>query len=1493
MPISGESLTGAPRRLRRAVERVEKEFRGAVTSKGARAYARAMGLALDTDPALAVALFASYDARVPGDLYAAAFEPEDRQALRELARREDRDTLSTVFELATRLRIDDLRAEALDRLAGVLGREGDADRLVAHLQRWQDLGLLEAATLGRALRGHLTRVSLDRDAALWSAYLAQVPEGLLPESFEVHRFLGHGAEAVRLADTNARRAKALECCLASKRPADIEAGRELALSLGDEAAARTLSVHLADLLFAAGRYADALPAFQDAGRADRASACLERLGRTAEALAACPADRPDDLARLAGACRRELDERVDEHEFLAAARQVQELIGQLDRAAEVTEAVADRREELAGLRTAILAAGRRHFRAAVRADGDDSAVLTEWSRFEEHAGEDGEAARLAEETGDLYRAYRLYRRARRFGEADRVLRDEDTPESRAARAEAREAGGDLVGAARLHREDGRPDAATALFMRAGDFAAAAACLSEWLGEDAIEDPRLAECLRRTGDLEELARRCLWAVGRAGPGGRIAAELREVRDAGVLSPGLHAEVSAALDALDLRGRRPFEERAAGWVDRARADIDRRFARIWGLDLGTTTSAAAIYDTELGRPVLCPWKGHGQFPSTLSLDEDGNELVGLAGEEIFAGRLLGHIGSAKRKMGGKAVFRIRDRTYRPEEVAARLIHHARGMVEDLLAEHVRERVADLARAELGEVRDAWLDWLRDNHDLRLARPRAILTIPAYFRNNQKHATRHACEIAGVEPVRLIHEPTAACMMAARERRLDGTVAVVDLGAGTLDVSLLEVADGVHEVRRTMGDNAYGGNDFDGVISRDLAERLKGQGVTVPASGLARRRLEVAAEYLKIALSGQEQAHYSLMHFVDGRDVTVELSREELTRLLERPLETLRDLCATFAAESKGAPDHLVLVGGPMLSPPVRALVEQVFGRQRTVIQDPRSAVACGAALQAAVLDGKLGDLLLLDVTPLPMGIKARGDDDHPEFSEVIAANTTIPTRAAQTYTTTRDNQTEVEVEIFNGSLSAEAKVGEFRLVGIPPTPKGTPEIEVTFAIDESCVLEVTARDTNTGNSNSIRISDTTLLSPRELDAMTRRRERQIEAEQVRRALSELADEAELADPDALWREFQSRLAAYRPQSAPLNEATQRVMLEIFNDSNDAGTELMLAGGPLRDLAAAARDHLRRPAADGDLDEARHLERRLREGLDRLAEHVARVTRWNAVLKKVAGTETDPLHRFRNLHDTGAYARALAALEELPHPPEDPEDVERRLRCLAEVGDAGGYRAALLAAAGRLGCAVLDGDGTDAFLARAGRAFVRVTVTRAGGTVTGSGFLLGDRLVVTNRHWLDDPAAEHGLAEPARVRVGTEAGPSAVRRIGLPDSPHLDVAVLHLDEPVAPSPLRLGHGELVRIGDRVWAPGPAGDGPPALLDGVVDGFESFPEQGLRLFRTGLRIGPAGSGGPLLNALGEVVGVLTVGRESGPATFALTVDGLRPLLDTDEPAR
>lgn len=1509
MRTQDESLgKEAPRRLRRAASRVEGAFsRSAVTPKGARAYKQAMLLALDTEPSVALRLFDTYDARIPHDLYASAFGDAELPALHALASRDDRVTRTVVFELATRMGCRPLQHEARDGLADLLGGEGDADRLVHWLKRWQDAGLLTPDTLVRALTGHLARASLERDAHVWSGYFHELPERLLPEMFEVRCFLGHGTAAIALADTPARRRRALDCCAASPRLADVRAGLELARAETDGAAERRLHGRVAELFFASGRYGDALPHFRDAGLLVRESACLERLDRFPEALAACPDDRPDDLARLALLCRPGIDGRVADRDFAEAARHVRQAVERLACATPETAEVTQAREELTGLRDAVRMAGREHFaRRAERAEpGERPAVLRDWSGFEEGTGDPGAAARRAEEGGDRYRAHRLYREAARFGDAERVLQDEGTEEGRIARAEARADGGDLVGAARLYAETGRTDEAVELFLRGGDTAAAARYLLDRLGDDAIEDPRFAECLRRSGDRDELARHCLRAIDRRGRDTRAVGELRALYRDAALPPLVAARVATALEALDRQGRRPFEERCVAWIARARADVDRRFAGIWGLDLGTTTCAAAIYDTELGRTVPCPWQGHDQFASTLSLDTEGNELVGLHGVEIFAARLVGHVGSAKRKMGTRSVFRIRDRTYRPEEVAARLIHHARVRVEDLLAAHVADRVAELARAELGEIRDEWLLWLADNHDLRVTRRRAILTIPAYFLNNQKNATRHACEIAGVQPVRLIHEPTAACLSAARERRLTGRTVVVDLGAGTLDVSLLDVADNVYDVRQVSGDTAYGGDDFDTVIGQALVRRLEQRGTPVPRTGTARRRLDVAAEYLKIVLSSQEHADYSLLSFADDRDVRLELDTTELARLLAEPLRTLREACTRFRTSLGAQPEHLVLVGGPMLSPLVREVIEDAFGLRRTTLPDPRSAVARGAALQAAALDGRIEDVLLLDVTPLALGIRVREDAGSEEFSELIGANTRIPVAEHKTYTTTEDGQTEVRIEIFNAGLTPRAKIGQFRLAGIPPAPKGVPEIEVTFSIDASCVLDVTARDTGTGRSNSVRISDTTLLPPGEREAMARRREEQVDTQKLRRRLRELADEAEGADTRTPWREFQDRLAAHRPASAPPDAATQRTLTEIFNDSAALEADLTAARGPLGDLTAKARAYLGRAGAEQDPSEGRHLARELRDHLDRLAPQLARLTRWNTVLDAVAGAETDPLLRFRNLHDTGAYARALAWLDEETVPLRWAEDVGRRLHCLAEVGDTAGYRDVLFAGADLLRVPLLDPDRPEPFWAHARSALVRVGVLGArhrddgdragpagpaggGDGPPGTGFLISDRLVVTNRHWLVEPGEGRAVVDPGRITVGLETGTVPVRRIHHPPAAYTDLLVLRLNRPVDAPALRLGHGVLVRIGDQVWAVGnvPGTAEPTGPRPGLVDGFESFPEQDLRLYRTGLRLAPPCSGGPLLNAFGEVIGVLALGGGAGGGAFALSVDALAPLL-------
>lgn len=1461
--------------------------------QAARQYGRLLRDALALDPGLAAQLFAEYDDRIPPGAYGLAFGPPDETWLAGLTATTDQQVLTVVFGLATRLGLERPRQQAQAALADLLGQRGDAAGLAAQFRQWQGLGVLDAQTLDRALRRHVTRAGLAADTPLWSSYFAQLPEAMLPRVFEVHCFLGRGTDAVALADSPARHLAALDCCAGSPRRADALAGLELARRLEDPAAVARLAGHAADLLFAARQYSEALELYREADQAARQSECHELLGQLAEALAACPADQPDRLARLAGLGQPAVDELVDRQELTAALTRAGELLAELDRAAPVTDAVQARRAELTGLRDAILATGRARFATLVREarPADRAAAYAAWSRFEEQGGDLSAAAQRAEDAGELYRAHRLYRQAERFGEADRVLQGEQTADGLASRASAREAGGDLIGAARLYEEAGQPAQALERYERAGDLAAAARCLLGWRGLAALADPRLAGWLRATGGLEELIGLGLRAARDPEYSEAAGQELLRLQDEGAIPAALEPEVDSALAALNIAPRRRFDERAQGWVAQARAEVDRRFAGIWGLDLGTTTCAVAIYDTREKQPVLCPWKGATQFASTLSLDARGNELVGLSGEELLASWLTGHVSAAKRAIGTGRQYRLGERSYRSEDVAARMIRHARGMVESFLAGRVRERVGELARAELGEVREEWLRRAEQEHDLRLDRPRAIVTIPAYFTNNQKQGTRDACQVAEAELVRMIHEPTAACVAAARERHLTGRIVVVDLGAGTLDISFLEADENAYDVLTVTGDNKFGGRDFDDRVAAALASKLAAQGIGVPQDAVAARRMEIAAEHLKVSLSAQSQASYTLLGFADQASVQLELSRAELAQILADPLARLRQTCAGLADSLQQGPDHLILVGGPMLSPLVTEVIEDVFGLRRTQVPDPRAAVARGAALQAAMLDGRLEAPVLLDVTPLPLGIRsvAERDREHRVFSMIIDKNTRIPVQKQEIYTTIEDNQTAVDIEIFNGELDDELKIGEFRLDGIAPAPAGIPQIEVTFSIDASCVLTVRALDKGTGRSKSIVVTDTTLLSPAERDEMTRRYQLQREREQVRQRVGELVDEAGLDDGEASWREFRGRLDSYRPSGGPLPPQDEEQLLEMYREAGSVEVELALVQGPLRDLAATARAYLDQPEQPDDLERGRHLERELSQRVDRLARLLARLAGWNALLVRLALSGGDVLGRFRERYQAGEYAAALRALAELAAGPElAAEDLQRHLHCLAETGDAGRYREVLAAGAGLLGVAIPDPERLSAFGEQVGPALVRVGVALAGGgRAEGTGFLVSDRLVVTSAHLL--AGTERGAAVDAdQVEAALTGGRAQVDRIFRPRSGHTDLALLRLSGPASAPPLRLGYPDLVRIGDRVRAAAPGADGGPVVLaGGLVDRFETFPEQDLRLFRTGLRLEPRCSGAPLLNELGEVVGVLAIrDGAAGQGAFAVTADALGPLL-------
>jgi molecular chaperone DnaK len=1493
---------GRNRRVRRAEHRLEIAFAGGAPPSEAlvgagRLYRGAMRLALILQPELAMSWFRTYDHYFPAERYLLVFQEGDTGWLAWLVETGDLHVSDAVFELATRMRLRPLQVTAREHSADLLRQSRDGAAFVRHYQRWLAEGLLDEPTITRSIRRYLEVVGLEQDRAVWEAFFHDLPEALQPDHFEVHCFLGRGVQAVERADTDPKRLRAVQCCLFSPRLDDVDAGLRLARdTLRNQKAARLLAWHAGDLLRSAGELSAAAERYREADRDDLASVCYQKLGRFVDAIRCCPPNLPDRLVTLAVACQPDIDSLAGRREFIQAVSLADELLGHLARASGDATQLQSCRQEITTIRGDLISAARRYFTSVTEqpASAERRAAFEAWSTFEEACGDLAVAAQRAEDGEDYYRASRLFRRAGRFGDADRVLQGERTPQALASRAEAREAGGDLVGAARFYEDCGQVDHAVELFIRAGQLADAARSLVQSMGEEAIDDPRLAQCLRRTGAYDDLVTRCLRAVERAGLTSPAARELRALRDERVVPARLLPDVQRVIGQLEEAARRPFESRAQAWITQARRETDQRFSRIWGLDLGTTTCVAAIYDTKLDRPVLCEWRGSAQFAATLSVDREDNEVIGLDGEEILASWVIGCIASSKRTMGTSTKYRVRGRSYHSEEVAARFIRHARGMVEALLTTHVRERVIELARAELGEIKDEWIAWADKNHNLRIDRPRVLVTIPAYFTNNQKDATRAACVIAGVDLVRLIHEPTAACMAAARERGLAGRVVVVDLGAGTLDVSLLEVEDRVHEVRKVLGNNKFGGNDFDVAVTQALRRQLARDGIERKMTSRDEKRLSFAAEKLKIALSAQPEAEYSLVGFVGQKSVQLSLTIQDLSTILAGPLKTLRDTCREFK-ESLGSPaDHLVLVGRPMKSPLVQDTITEVFGIRRTLLSDPLTAVASGAALQAAVLDGKLREVLLLDVTPLALGIRAKNPkSEEDEFSVLIEANTRIPATKENEYTTHKDDQTSVTIAVFNGQLGSQSEIGQFNLNDIRPRPRGEPQIAVSFSIDASCVLTVTAKDMDTGKSNAIEITDTTLLSPGQIAAMARsyeaerlRTEQRAALERSRQRLRDLVSEARVVDVGTAWQEFTSRKAAYRATSAPLDTATERTLIEIFTGDNHLHMDLELIGRALPQATAKAEAYLDEAEArelGDDLATAQQTEAELSAQLDRARLPLATVAMWTSVLTALAMTDPDPVRRFRNQYHAGSYHAAIEALHEMDGPLRDAVDIERQLHCLSETGNSADYRTVLLSNAGLLHAYPLTSEGPQGAAGNVTTVLARVShVLPDGSYGERDGFVIGKNLVATIGHGLTD-------CESVHVRLGTGVSAYGVEDICRPESAAGDVAVLKLTESPAGSVGRCGYPKSVRIGDRVWAFSATDTSSALLIPGLVDMIQTRPDGMPHAFQVGMEAGGLGSGGPLFNDLGEVIGILTLAdedtdRPSG-SVLAFTCDILRGL--------
>ena len=1420
------------------------------------------------------------------------------------------------------------------RIGRLIRKSADLEVVLETISAASKDGTLVELALSSVVSEAVTKWPLLKHPDEWRKFFNDMPDAIQPDSFDLHVVMRHIGPARTKARTREQKLRVIrECDAPYIEYDDIVIGIELAQEIGASDWFRRLHERAGDRATTKDRHRVAEPHYEKAHAVEKRSRSFEHQGRYWDALEYATYKDSSRVLDLINRCIKSVDVEVGWNNHGPELKRLDVLRERALSAPDQTpfaiviQHLEDKRKELIeAVNTSFI--NRMNESTS---ESDKAATRSQWSLFYEAVGHLVDAADKSKECGDLERAAELYRRAGHFGSAI------DLVSTLRAKAILQEQAGDLLGAAETYEEDGALKEAIDLYRRAKRFDKFLdLSLSSRDIVDLVNDGNFVDLMtqqHRDRQLVDLAIRTHSSLEFDSP---TFIHLERALELGNVDADQIDAARSAVAHVNDRYKKAIEPQLRKLVHDVCLDVDARYSKVWGLDLGTTNSVVAIYNKDVQEVEICrDMEGREQFRSTLALDSAGREFIGLELNEAVAKGMTGLIWASKRKIGTKYVHKISGHTFRPEEVAARVIGQGEEVVENYLKGIVASEVEAEAKTKFGRIPPGWLSAQLDEVSDRLARGVAIVTIPAYFMDASKAATRKACDIAKVELRRLLHEPTAACIGLSKSKLMEqgdaeSCICVVDIGAGTTDLSVLDVScvDSVllFEVFDTSGDPRLGGNDFDEAIFKYLVEYMERKhGIMVKSASENARRLRVAAERLKIDLSHSNSANY-VLHGIDGQDVDLAMSKADLSEVLAVQLGRLHAVCKDVRHRLQADTYQLLLVGGSTLMPCVQEVVKRVFNVEQITGVDPRFAVARGAARQGAILAGDVDDELVYDITPLSLGIKAGKDGVAEEFFDaLIEERTNIPTREKRVYTTAEDDQDAVDIFIYQAALAPDSYVGHLKL-DVLPAKKGVPQIEVAFAIDADCVLTVSATDLRTRKTVEAKFKDTTLLSPGEIGKARARRDESMErskrlenweglVEDIKDKLGEGRGLAlKLKEKAERWKQYADDFRS--PQAGTLDAETEEKLQFMFKNQFALYNECLERLNSWADLQSNAEPLL---SVESDSIDAVGLEQRIRSAADilpRLAEE-RKVMRGlvgvlDAHLKTLQGAgekSGDPAVLIKTHYDRRDHTKVIGAFEKTLEQGSvaklDDGHVQKYLDSVAEVEGPRYYNDAFrgLHRVGKVNAEPIeDWNALDEWIERVKHSVAFIRARTAESIGYGSGFLVGANLVATNKH-----VTVHGeplTASSLDVFVGGDwRKVRLVRRAESDD----DVAVLVLTNDIrCARPFTLGRSKVVGTASNVVV---AGFPNPSLRGSVLDDFKVEDHlkvlgpgiiQGRRrdlpvgdeVFQIGIPLYGGISGAPLINGNGEVIGLTTSGRSIGEGGaggieyFAVFADWIRPLM-------